>query len=181
MHREKITTLLKLYNDQHQSRDEIINFICNNENCFDRELNIGHITGSAWLLNKQGNKALLMHHAKLDKWLQPGGHADGNSDIISVAIKEAQEESGISSIELIYKNIFDIDIHLIPKNSKEEAHYHYDIRFLLQVTSEEELKQNSESKELKWFSFEEISTFTKEESILRMNKKIKKFLPISHV
>ena len=135
-----------------QAKQEIINFIKNNENCFDRELSIGHITGSSWLLNKEGDKALLLHHNKLDRWFQLGGHADGESDILAVAIKEAMEESGINAIEPVISEIFDIDVHKIPANSKENEHYHYDIRFLLQVKSDETILLNSEAKELRWIS-----------------------------
>jgi 8-oxo-dGTP pyrophosphatase MutT (NUDIX family) len=175
MHRKKILKLLERYKpsfkEDHKAKEDIIIFVDENYNCFDRELEKGHITGSSWLLNKQGDKALLMHHMKLDKWLQPGGHADGDSDILAVAIKEAQEESGINAIEAVDGNIFDIDIHLIPENSKDKSHFHYDVRFLLQVKSDEELSNNGESKELRWINRGDIHSLTKEESVVRMHNK----------
>ncbi|MGC2310840.1 MAG: NUDIX hydrolase [Candidatus Babeliaceae bacterium] len=152
MDRHTLIHLLQQYiptNEELLFQKEIISFIHKHENCFDRSLEIGHITASAWLLNKDHSKALLMHHTKLNKWFQLGGHCDGNPDVLSVALKEAQEESGIMSILPVDSNIFDIDIHLIPENSREKAHYHYDIRFLLHVTSNEQIVQNSESKELR--------------------------------
>ncbi len=130
----------------------IISFVESHKNCFERTLEIGHVTASAWIINKNNSKALLMHHAKLDKWFQLGGHCDGNPDVLAVAIKEAQEESGIENIYAVDENIFDIDVHLIPANHKEKAHYHYDIRFLLQVDDDATCVQNSESKELRWVS-----------------------------
>lgn len=171
----KLLTLLGKYNPSYPeeiiAKERMISFINKNHNCFDRELEQGHITGSGWLLNKNGDKALLMHHMKLDKWLQPGGHADGNSDILAVAIKEAQEESGINAIEAVDGSIFDVDIHAIPENSKDKAHFHYDVRFLLQVKSDEELSNNGESKELRWI--DKISALTTEESVVRMYRKWK--------
>src|SRR5574338_432782 len=134
-----------------QAKRQIIDFVQNHENCFERSLEVGHITGSAWLINKDGTKALLMHHAKLNMWVQLGGHCDGDHDVLRVATKEAQEESGISGITPVSTTIFDIDVHFIPANNKEKEHYHYDVRFLLQVTSDEQIVQNSESKELAWF------------------------------
>src|SRR3984957_6245094 len=122
---------------------QIISFIESHENCFERSLEIGHITASAWLLNKDNSKALLMHHAKLDKWFQLGGHCDGNPDVLAVAIKEAQEESGINNICAVNQNIFDIDVHLIPANHKEKKHFNYDIRFLLQVHGDQKITQNN--------------------------------------
>jgi 8-oxo-dGTP pyrophosphatase MutT (NUDIX family) len=171
----KRNQLIKLLEEYIPSQEEIIykhdmlSFIKENENCFDRELEIGHITGSAWLLNKAGDKALLMHHKKLDRWFQPGGHADGDHDILAVAIKEAQEESGINAIEPVSRSIFDIDIHQIPANSKDVAHFHYDVRFLLQVVSDEDFQQNEESNELRWVDINAIPT--KERSVLRMFSK----------
>ncbi len=150
--------LIKLLNNYAPTEEEvlakksILTFVSSFENCFERELDVGHVTGSAWLLNKEGDKALLLHHRKLNRWFQPGGHADGDSNILAVALKEAKEESGIKMIEPIFENIFDLDVHQIPSNLKEKEHFHYDIRFLLQVKSDEDLHINDEAKELRWIS-----------------------------
>jgi 8-oxo-dGTP pyrophosphatase MutT (NUDIX family) len=109
-----------------------------------------------------------MHHTKLDKWFQLGGHCDGHSDVLAVAIKEAQEESGIVGIEPVSNKIFDIDIHLIPANPKEKEHYHYDVRFLLHVISNEEVVQNNESKELRWIGKTRTALPTTGRSVTRM-------------
>lgn len=140
-------------------------------NCFERTLEIGHFTASCWLLNKAGDKALLMHHAKLDRWLQLGGHCDGNPDLLAVAIKEAQEESGIMGIAPVSSAIFDLDIHQIPENKKEKAHYHYDVRFLLQVISDEEVVRNAEAKALCWVDKNGAGLPDMNESIQRMMRK----------
>ena len=113
MKRQGLIQLLNQYNPSDAEitiKNDMLSFIDANEDCFERSLEIGHVTGSSWLLNKAGDKALLMHHRKLNKWLQLGGHADGDSDILAVALKEAQEESGITSIEPVNNRIFDIDI-----------------------------------------------------------------------
>src|SRR5437667_133885 len=101
----KRSILLSLLNNYYptapeelEAKKRIIEFVQQHEDCFQRSLDIGHITGSAWLLNRDGTKALLLHHAKLDKWLQLGGHCDGDHDVLRVAIREAQEESGIGNI-----------------------------------------------------------------------------------
>lgn len=153
------------------AKKTIISFVKSNADCFERSLEIGHVTASAWLLSKDRTKVLLMHHAKLDIWVQLGGHCDGNPDVLAVAVREAQEESGIQAISPIMEEIFDVDIHLIPKIKHEKEHYHYDIRFLLQVTSDEEIIQNSESKSLRWFgkTLEELPT--DHPSIVRMHNK----------
>ena len=154
MHRNNLREKLISYHPadtaEQAFKHEMLSFLNTYQNCFERALEVGHFTGSAWLVSKDGTKALLMHHTKLDRWLQLGGHCDGDSDILAVALKEAQEESGINGIEPVNTNIFDIDVHLIPASSKLPAHYHYDVRFLFRVTSNEEIVQNSESKELRW-------------------------------
>ena len=152
-------------------KEEIQNFILQEDSCFERSLQKGHITGSAWLVNKQNTHALLLHHAKLDLWCQPGGHCDGNSDVLAVALKEAQEESGILSISPLSFQIFDVDIHTIPLHKNTKEHLHYDIRFLLQVTSEEEAIGNLESKALTWIHKKSQNIPSQEESILRMHRK----------
>ncbi len=157
MHRYTLMKMLQAYTPSSEeilTKDRIISFIETHEECFERSLPIGHVTASAWLLSKDKTKALLMHHARLDKWLQPGGHCDGDPDVLRVATREAQEESGINAIVPMSSGIFDIDIHLIPANSREKEHYHYDIGFLLHVTRDEQPIGNNESKELKWFGKE---------------------------
>ena len=172
MHRNNLLNLLNSYNPSDKKekayKEKIFLFVKANEDCFERELEIGHITASPWVLNKSGDKALLMHHMKLDKWFQLGGHADGDVDALEVAIKEAREESGIESIEAVNTNIFDVDVHLIPANSKDKEHLHYDIRFLLQVKGDEELVSNRESKELRWIGKNPDELPTDEESVTRM-------------
>ena len=161
------------YSEEKVYKRQILEFIEEHPDCFERSLEIGHITASSWLLSKDGTQALMLHHKKLHKWLQLGGHCDGDSNVLAVAIKEAQEESGIQDIRAISGDLFDIDIHLIPKNSKtgEKAHYHYDVRFLLQVQSDETVIQNAESNELRWVTKDIHQLPTQEYSILRMMQK----------
>lgn len=172
MKRQHLTQLLQSYcpfdEEEAQSKIKMLSFIEANENCFERFLAIGHITASSWLLNQGGSKALLTHHAKLGRWLQLGGHCDGNPNALEVAVREAQEESGLTSIRPVISSIFDIDVHLIPESSKEKAHFHYDVRFLLQVEGDEEVRKNHESKELLWVGKDRSSLPTNERSVTRM-------------
>lgn len=172
MKRMQLLSLLNTYmpktREEVDFKESIRLFIENNPHCFERSLEIGHITASAWLLNNDQTKALLMHHAKLNRWFQLGGHCDGDSDVLAVAIKEAQEESGINTIIPLHKEIFDIDVHLIPANNKEKEHYHYDIRFLLTVVGNEDIVQNNESKELRWIEKNPALLPTNSLSVVRM-------------
>lgn len=152
-------------------KQQILSFINQYLDCFERTQQAGHITGSAWLINKTGDKALLMHHAKLGLWVQPGGHCDGDPDVLGVALREAQEESGIFAIEPVFQDIFDLDVHRIPASKKESEHYHYDIRFLLRVTTDDSYIKNDESHELRWISKNKSDLPTNERSVVRMFEK----------
>ena len=146
-------------------------FVEDNPRCFSRELGIGHVTGSAWLLDRAMKRVLLTHHKKLDIWVQLGGHADGESDISRVALREAVEESGIDTVELLAPDIFDIDIHLIPARGSEPEHYHYDCRFLLVADADESFVVSDESHNLAWIPLGEVARYSTEESMSRMVQK----------
>ncbi len=174
MHRNNLRQLLLSYQSTQQEtvyKERMLEFLNMHHDAFERSLAVGHFTASAWLLNADQSQALLMHHAKLNLWVQLGGHADGCTDLLAVAVKEAQEESGIMNIVPVADTIFDIDIHTIPANSKEAQHEHFDVRFLLKVVGDEQFVQNRESKELRWIgkNIEELPTDAR--SVVRMFEK----------
>ena len=175
MHRKPLLQLLRTYRKnwpaETKMADRLIDFVEANRDCFERSLAIGHVTGSAWIVNPAGTHVLLTHHRKLDMWLQLGGHADGNSDILDAAMREAHEESGLESIAAVSPLIFDIDIHLIPAGKSELAHYHHDIRFALQATGTQDYIVSDESHDLAWVNIERLAEVTTEESMLRMAHK----------
>ncbi len=175
----KLQNYSSTYPEEIVTKTKMLEFLNEYENPFSRDLQIGHFTASAFLLNNDKTKFLLMHHKKLDKWLQPGGHCDGDSNILNVAVKEAVEESGINEIKTINKEIFDIDTHYILQTHKEPAHYHYDVRFLLKTVNNNNFIKNNESNELKWFNFSDYSKLDieLERSVTRM---IEKFMTINH-
>ena len=145
--------------------------LMNSDPVFDRtHFAPGHFTGSAWVLSPDGEQALLMHHRKLDLWLQVGGHADGNPDLSAVALREAVEETGIDTLQLVLEQTFDVDVHAIPARKDEPQHNHYDVRYLLQ-SPVWELSPNHESLDLDWFSPDEIMDMTDNQSIHRMVQK----------
>lgn len=162
------------YPEEEVYKEKMIELLGASDDCFLRSCRVGHFTASAFLLNKDKTHVLMMHHAKLDRWMQLGGHCDGNTDVHAVAIKEAQEESGIDQIKLLNEDIFDIDIHLIPSRAKEQAHYHFDIRFLLHAYESDNFVQNRESKELRWIFMTEEEPLSDSESVNRMFRKLKK-------
>lgn len=145
--------------------ERILQLLETKPDCFGRQPG-GHITASAWIVNPENNAALLTHHKKLNMWLQLGGHCEDSPDVQSTALREAQEESGLSEFDFIIPGIFDIDIHAIPN----ACEYHYDVRFLLRAKSSD-FVISDESHNLAWVLFDEIPNYTQEESVLRMNQK----------
>ena len=180
MHRALLLHLIESYKIKYLAETETVSkykdFVIANENCFERSLLEGHITCGAWILDGAGTKTLLTHHRKLNRWLQLGGHADGDHDVHRVAAKEAQEESGISTLELVSKDIFDIDIHQIPPRGDVPAHFHYDARFLFRTTDNEKYEVSNESIDLAWVKIDEIKKYSSEESIVRMVEKTREFI-----
>jgi 8-oxo-dGTP pyrophosphatase MutT (NUDIX family) len=147
---------------------EFIAFAAAHPDCCERTLATGHFTGSAWLVSADGERVLLTHHRKLNRWLQLGGHADGDGDLAAVALREAEEESGLSRL-LVEGGIFDLDRHLIPARGSEPAHWHHDVRFVVRATDDEYFVANEESNELAWRRISELAADgAMEESMRRM-------------
>jgi len=149
--------------------------------CFERTCLPGHVTASAWILSADGRRFLLTHHRKLGRWLQLGGHADGDPDVRRVALREAQEESGLRHLAfgLVEGAVepVDVDVHPIPERPGEPAHEHHDVRFVLRATRDEPLRRSAESLELAWYGWERLEAVADDESVLRLGRKVRALLP----
>jgi len=144
------------------------------ERCYHRDHLPGHLTGSAFIIDRSRRYTLLTHHAKLNKWLQPGGHADGDENIAGVALREAQEETGLANFSFLRENVFDIDIHLIPARKDFPEHLHYDIRFLLEASRDEKLVISEESHDLDWIELEKVGRLVSHSpAMMRMVEKVR--------
>lgn len=167
----ELTSFNSEFKEELAFRDRMIELL-SFSNCFERSLPHAHFTASAWVVDKNFELALLTHHAKLNRWLQLGGHADGIEDLREVARKELEEESGLSNTRFYTEGIFDIDIHTIPERKGIPAHDHYDVRFLFVADLEEEVQKNHESIAVAWKAFDDIPALCNgNESMLRMIKK----------
>ncbi len=176
MHRQPLLELIGRYASRFPDETETVrrfrDFVRQNADCFQRQLAVGHITGAAWLVDRDLERVLLTHHRKLGIWIQLGGHADGDPDILNVALREAEEESGLAGIEPLGDGeIFDLGIHRIPARRSEPAHWHYDVRFAFIHTGNGRYRVSDESHDLAWAPIERIRDFTSEKSMLRMAEK----------
>ena len=172
---QKILEEIKNYRPANQtekkSQKAIIDYLLNNRDNFLRTNPAGHLTASAWIINFDQDKVLLHHHQSLDKWIQLGGHLEKNELIKEAAFREAAEESGLSSLSLLNQRVFDLDVHQIPAANNQADHYHYDIRYLFEADSSEELEKSRESLNLKWIDLNKVTDYLSEESVLRMLRK----------
>lgn len=172
-HRRRLLEMLDAYRARFPLEAQVVQrfaaFVDAEPRCYERDCWAGHVTGSAWVLDPDCRDALLTHHKKLGRWLQLGGHSDGDSDTLAVAMREALEESGVG-VRALNGDIFDIDIHEIPARGSEPAHFHFDVRFLLGATSRD-FVVSAESHELAWVPIADMATYTDEESVLRMARK----------
>lgn len=176
--REKLIEALHRYHsDFPEERDfrEAFLSLLQHPRCFFRDHMPGHITASAWIIDEQSEFVLLTLHAKLNRWLQPGGHADGDEDVLGVALREAQEETGLKELRPLQESVFDIDVHTIPARKDLPEHLHYDVRFLFRASREEPLIVTSESHALAWKHVSDLPQVTaNNDSMLRMAAKVKK-------
>ena len=189
MHRRPLLDLLDAYRerlpDESDLIDQIRALVMNREKCFDRDCLPGHITASCWIVSHDLACVLLTHHRKLGSWLQLGGHADGETCVLDVALREAREESGMQEFRVISPVSnpptsgsqgapgvpFDVDVHQIPARKNEPAHEHHDIRYLLVAEPDQALVISEESIDLRWFPIDSLPGLLVDESMLRMNAK----------
>ncbi|HZZ18828.1 MAG TPA: NUDIX hydrolase [Opitutaceae bacterium] len=150
---------------------QTMRFVTEHPDCLLRTCLKGHLTGSAWIVSPDRRMTLLTHHGKLDKWLQLGGHADGDPDLLAVAMREANEESGLTRIRPVTRALFDVDRHRIPARGDEPEHWHHDLRFMIEADPAEPLVISSESKELSWVEVAKVTSLNPEESMARMVRK----------
>lgn len=166
------TDALQHYRDQWQGESQAVKqfqaFLHThaNANAFERGNLTGHFTGSCWLVSADGLRVLLMHHRKLDRWLQPGGHADGDTDLARVALREAQEETGVIGLH-VEGGIFDIDRHRIPARMNEPEHWHYDVRYVVRAGVDERFTINTESCALAWRAITDVAADVSLDTSLR--------------
>ena len=175
MHRARLLELLHRYRpvdaEDAACLARFTAFVESQPGCFERSLQTGHVTGSAWIVNRDGSQVLLTHHRKLDIWVQPGGHADGDPDVAAVAAREALEETGLRGLVTRGSGIFDLDIHSIPARGETPAHEHFDARFAFQATTSEAFRVSAESHALAWVDLNDLEKVTREPSLLRMREK----------
>lgn len=164
MNRQKLIQQLKEYtpfNEQEEmDKSLILNWIEHNADAFYRENKVAHVTASAWVVNKDRSKVLMVYHNIYQSWSWLGGHADGETDLLSVAIREVKEEAGITNVRPVFEEIYSLESLTVDghvKNGKYvSSHLHFNITYLLEADSKEAVSiKADENSGVAWFSPEE--------------------------
>ena len=157
--------------EEARDREQILAFVLRHERPFDRGILEGHLTGSAITVSADGQHVLLLHHRKLDRWLQPGGHGDpGEATGEEVALREALEESGIRGLALhgAAPRPLDVDVHDIPARANEPAHEHLDLRYLVVAPEGATVAPDlAELHEIRWVPWDEVDALSPDHGLRR--------------
>lgn len=159
-----------------EDQKKCLDFLESDEDKFVRTNLKRHFIGDALVVDGKGN-VLLNFHKALNMWIMFGGHADGEENLLNVAIRELREESGITEFELASDGIFDISVALVPENKlkNEPEHHHYNIAFLMLVKNYD-FKISEESNDITWFTSKEAYEKTASVFVKRQIKKYEKML-----
>lgn len=164
MTREKLIENIKNYkpfNEQEETdKFLILDWIMKNENAFSRENTVAHMTASAWVVNKDRSKVLMVYHNIYNSWSWLGGHADGETDLLAVALREVKEEAGITNVHPVSEEIFSMESLTVDGHVKKgryvSSHLHLNITYLLEADSEERVSiKADENSGVAWFTPEE--------------------------
>ena len=164
MNRDELITQISEYcpcNEQEQAdKKNILAFLSENDNAFLRENELAHMTASAWVVNHNRTKVLMVYHKIYDSWSWTGGHADGETDLLSVALREVTEETGIRHVRPVSENIFSLEVLTVDGHEKRgryvPSHLHMNVTYLLEADEEESLTVcEEENKGVAWFSLED--------------------------
>ncbi len=166
------------YNEQEENDKEMmLEYIHTFKDVLTRENRMCHFTASNWIVNKERTKVLMIHHNIYKSWAWTGGHADGDSDLLHVALKEAEEETGLKNLKLLSNGIYGIQIVTVDSHVKRgkfvPSHLHLDCCFLLEADEEEVLRiKEDENSGVQWIDIDKAVEVTKEEKMKPIYRKL---------
>lgn len=174
----------KPYNEQEEKdKHTILKYIDTFNDVLTRNNEFGHFTVSSWVVNKEKTKVLMIYHNIYKSWAWTGGHADGETDLLNVAIRELKEETGVKNVKILEDNIFSLEIICVNGHVKKgkyvSSHVHLNLTYLLEVDEKEELRiKEDENSGVKWVNIEDVEktatdTWVKENIYRKLNEKIK--------
>ena len=186
--RAELTEAIRAFRPENEQEEAdkkgILAFLAANENAFTRNNTIAHLTASAWVVNHDRTKVLMVYHRIYDSWSWTGGHADGEEDLLAVALREVTEETGVSSVTPVSKDIFSLEILTVDGHEKHgsyvPSHLHMNVTYLLEADEEEPLTVcEDENKGVAWFGLDEALSASSEPWFVqriyrKLNEKLRK-------
>lgn len=166
------------YNEQEKKDKDIILYCIDKfDDILTRENEIAHITSSAFVVNKARNKVLMVHHNIYNSWSWTGGHADGDDDLLGVAMREVNEETGVNNIHPVSSKIFSLDILTVLGHVKREKyvspHLHLSVAYLLEGDEKEQLVvKEDENSEVKWVPIDKVNVYSNESHMQKVYEKL---------
>lgn len=178
--KEKIENYIPYDEQEERDKEQYLNFIDKFDDVLTRNNVFGHFSASAFIVNKERTKMLVVYHIINDGWIYPGGHADGEENLLSVAVREVEEETGLKA-KVLDENIYSIQSAPVKGHIKRgkyvSAHLHLDVVYLMEADDKIPLVyRDDESKGVKWVSFEEATDETMCDFIRPIHKKLIKKL-----
>lgn len=182
--REKIEKYVPYNEQEEKDKNTILKYMDTFEDTLTRNNEFGHFTASAWVVNKERTKVLMIYHNIYKSWAWTGGHADGESDLLSVAAREVKEETGVENVKVLDDDIFSLEIVCVNGHIKRgkyvSSHVHLNVTYLLEVDESETLRiKEDENSGVKWVPIDEVEVtsnerWVKEKVYRKLNEKLKK-------
>ena len=182
--REKIEKYVPYNEQEEKDKNTILKYMDAFEDTLTRNNEFGHFTASAWVVNKERTKVLMIYHNIYKSWAWTGGHADGESDLLSVAVREVKEETGVENVKVLDDDIFSLEIVCVNGHVKRgkyvSSHVHLNVTYLLEVDENATLRiKEDENSGVKWVPIDEIEVasserLVKENVYRKLNEKLRK-------
>ena len=175
------------FNEQElRDKQEILRFLERNDDAFLRQNRIAHMTASAWVVNPGRDKVLMVYHRIYDSWSWTGGHADGETDLLAVALREVTEETGVTHVRPVSKDIFSLETVTVDGHEKRgeyvPSHLHLNLTYLLEADDTQALRVcEDENKGVAWFGLGEALAASTEPWFVKriygkLNEKLRQML-----
>lgn len=180
--REKIEKYVPYNEQEEKDKNTILKYMDAFEDTLTRNNEFGHFTASAWVVNKERTKVLMIYHNIYKSWAWTGGHADGESDLLSVAVREVKEETGVENVKVLDDDIFSLEIVCVNGHIKRgkyvSSHVHLNVTYLLEVDENATLRiKEDENSGVKWVPIDEVEVtsnerWVKEKVYRKLNEKL---------
>lgn len=183
--REQIENYQPYNQQEEKDKQTMLKYIDTFDDVLTRNNEFGHFTASSWVVNKEKTKVLMIYHNLYKSWAWTGGHADGERDLLSTAIRELKEETGVKNVKILNDNIFSLEIICVNGHIKRgkyvSSHVHLNVTYLLEVDENEVLHiKEDENSGVKWIYIEDVEKVVKEKWVAeniykKINQKLEKY------